>query len=272
MHGASREALVVARAALARVSADGADPAALTAAAEGLFAVVGLLDREGVLRRAIGDPTTTAHARDAMLDRLLAGKVDALALALVKEVTVARWSSARHLVDALEVLAATAVFLAAEKEGRLDRISDELFRFERVVTGSPELRSALTDRALADDRKTALLDGLLEGKADAGTRRLLSALVLHPRGRTLEDGLEQYAALAGDVRSRSIATVTSAVPLDEAQQQRLAQSLTAQLGREVQLQLEVDPTVVGGVLVRVGEEVIDGSTRSRLAEARRALA
>jgi len=272
MHGASREALATARAALARVAGEGADAAALTAAAEGLFSVVGLLDREGSLRRALGDPTTSAPARDALLDGLLAGKIDTLALSLLKEVTAQRWSSARNLVDALEVLAATAVLLAAEKEGRLERVGDELFRFERVVAGSPELRSTLTDRGLATERKSALLDGLLEGKADEATRRLLAALVLAPRGRTLEDGLEQYAALAADVRSRSLATVTSAVPLDDAQQQRLAASLSAQLGREVQLQIEVDPSVVGGVLVRVGDEVIDGSTRSRLADARRALA
>jgi F-type H+-transporting ATPase subunit delta len=253
MQGASREGLKAVRSRLSEVAA-AADAGTLARAAEGLFAVVTLLDREARLRRSLGDPTTDSAAKDALLDGLLGSQLDATALGLVKDVSGQRWSSARNLVDALEIVAATATFLAAETSGELDRVSDELFRFERVLASSPELRATLTDRGLANDRKKALLDGLLEGKA------------------ALEDGLEQFAELAADVRSRSLATVTTAVALDDAQQQRLAASLTAQLGREVQLQLEVDPTVVGGVLVRVGDEVIDGSTRSRLAEARRALA
>jgi len=271
MHGASREALAAVRSRLTSV-ADSTDASALSAAAEGLFAVVVLLDHEGTLRRTLGDPTTDAAAKDALLDGLLGSQLDPTALDLLKQAVAQRWSSPRDLVDALEVLAATATFLVAEKNGELDRVSNELFRFERAVAGAPELRSVLTDRGLAADRKKALLDGLLEGKAAEGTRRLVEALVLSPRGRTLEDGLAEFGDLGAQVRSRSLATVTTAIPLDDAQQQRLTASLSAQLGRQVQLQVDVDPTVVGGVLVRVGDEVIDGSTRSRLAEARRALA
>jgi F-type H+-transporting ATPase subunit delta len=271
MQGASREALKTVRGRLTEV-ASAADAGALARAAEGLFAVVTLLDREARLRRSLGDPTTESAAKDALLDGLLGSQLDATALGLVKDVSAQRWSSPRDMVDALEIVAATAAFLSAESSGELDRVSDELFRFERALASSPELRATLTDRGLANDRKKALLDGLLEGKAADSTRRLVETLVLAPRGRTLEDGLEEFAQLAADVRSRSLATVTTAVALDDAQQQRLAASLSAQLGREVQLQLEVDPTVLGGVLVRVGDEVIDGSTRSRLAEARRALA
>ena len=271
MQGASREALVAVRSRLA-TAAEGADAAALTTAGDGLFAAVVLLDREGGLRRTLGDPTTDAGAKSALLDSLVGGQLDALSLDLLKHTAAQRWSSSRDLVDALEMLAASATLLAAEKSGELDRVGNELFRFGRALAGSPELRATLTDRGLASDRKKALLDGLLEGKAADGTRRLVEALVLTPRGRTIEDGLEAYGDLAADVRSRSVATVTSAVPLDDAQQQRLAASLSAQLGRQVQLQVDVDPSLVGGVLVRVGDEVIDGSTRSRLAEARRALA
>ena len=96
--------------------------------------------------------------------------------------------------------------------------------------------------------------------------------MLTPRGRTLEDGLADYAALAADIRSRSVATVTSAVALDDAQQERLSAALAQSLGRSVQVQVEVDNTMLGGLVVRVGDEVIDGSTLHRLREARRALA
>lgn len=271
MQGPSREALTTVRGHLTEVAA-AVDAADLAATAEGLYALVGLLDREGRLRRTLGDPTVAPEAKDALLDGLLGGQLGAGPLDLLKQAAAQRWSSARHLVDALEVLAATALFLVAEKNDELDRVTDELFRFGRIVTSAPELRATLIDRGLANDRKQALLDGLLEDRAAAVTRRLLSALVLFPRGLTLENGLDHYAGLAADVRSRSLATVTTAVPLDDAQQQRLTASLSAQLGRRVQLQTEVDPTVVGGVLVRVGGELIDGSTSSRLAQARRALA
>ena len=271
MQGASREALIAVRTRLAAV-ADSTDAPALAVAAEGLFGAVALLDREGNLRRTLGDPATDVTAKRSLVHELLHSQLDATSLDLLKDVVAQRWSSARYLVDAVETLAVTATFLVAEKAGELDRVSEELFQVGRAIAGSPELRAVLTDRGLAADRKKALLDGLLDGKASDGTRRLVEALVLAPRGRTLEDGLSDFADLGAAVRSRSLATVTSAVPLDEAQQQRLASSLSSQLGREVQLQVEVDPTVVGGVLVRVGDEVIDGSTRSRLADARRALA
>jgi F-type H+-transporting ATPase subunit delta len=270
MQGASRTSLAAVRARLTAFQG-GSDATTLASVADGLSAVVRLLDREGNLRRTLGDPTVTPHAKGELLDSLLGSQLGAEAMDLLKASCGQRWSSARHLVDGLEVLAVTAVFLVAEKQGELDRVTDELFRFARTVAGEPLLRATLTDRALDNERKKALLDGLLEGKAAAGTRQVVEALVLSPRGRTLEDGLEKYAQLAADVRTRTLATVTTAVPLDDAQRQRLSASLTAQLGREIQLQVEVDPKVVGGVLVRIGDEVIDGSTRHRLAQAGRAV-
>ena len=271
MQGASRTALAAARERLTALSADLPGAAGISGAADGLLAVVRLLDREGSLRRTLGDPTTPAPAKQDLLDGLLGRQIDPLALTVLKDLVAERWSSARDLVDAAEVLGITAVFLVAEADGTLDDVEDELFRFARTVAREPGLRAVLTDRALDPDRKRALIGGLLADKVRPATLRIVDALVLTPRGRTLEDGLEDFAKMAADVRSRTLATVTTAVALDDAQQQRLAASLTRQLGREVQLQVEVDPAVVGGVVVRVGDEVIDGSTRHRLAEARRRL-
>ena len=269
MHGASRAALANARERLTALSAGLPDAAGISGVADGLLAVVRLLDREGSLRRTLGDPTAPAVAKEALLDSLLGSQLDPLALTVLKQAVGARWSSARDLVDAVEVLGITAVFLVAQADGALDEVEDELFRFARTVAREPALRAVLTDRALDVERKRALLAGLLADKVKPATLRVVDALVLTPRGRTLEDGLEDFARLAADVRARTLATVTTAVPLDDAQQQRLAASLTRQLGREVQLQVEVDPSIVGGVVVRVGDEVIDGSSRHRLAEARR---
>ncbi len=271
MQGASREALTAVRERLKALSAEVPDAAGLGDAAEGLLSVVRLLDREGNLRRTVGDPALPAAAKQELVDGLFGSQLEGLPLGLLKDVVAQRWSSPRDLVDGVEVLAVTALFLVAEADGTLDRTEDELFRFARTVSREPELRAVLTDHGLATERKQALLDGLLDGKVTDATKRVTEVLVVTPRGRTLEDGLKEYADLAADVRSRTLATVTTAVPLDDTQRERLAASLSAQLGRAVQLQVEVDPKVVGGVVVHVGDEVIDGSTRHRLAEARRSL-
>ena len=206
MQGASRDALVRVREQLSSLR----DSGDLVAAGEGLLAVVRLLDRETSLRRTLADPTTSANAKNGLLDALLGSQLDGTALQLVKGAAAQRWSRARDLSDAVEELGITALLLVAERDGSLDTVEGELFRVERTIAGSPELRAVLTDRGLDGDRKAALLDGLLEGKATGTTRRIVAQAVLDPRGRTLEDALEGFADLAAAVRSRTLATVTSA--------------------------------------------------------------
>ena len=268
---ASRGALRTARKSLTDLAAELPDAAGISGVSEGLFAVVTLLDRSGQLRRALGDPTTATAAKESLLDSLLGQQLDPLPMRVLKEVVGQRWSSARDLVDAVEVLAVQAAFLVAEADGSLDEVEDELFRFSRIVARDSTLRAALTDRGLPNDRKSALLSGLLTDRARPETLRLVNALVSAPRGRTLEDGLAEYARLAAEIRERSVARVTTAIRLTDAQEERLAAALARTLGRQVQLQVDVDPAVLGGVLVRVGDEVIDGTTRHHLRAARVAL-
>ena len=268
---ASRGALRTARKSLTDLAAELPDAAGISGVSEGLFGVVTLLDRSGQLRRALGDPTTPAPAKESLLDSLLGSQLDPLPMRVLKEAVGQRWSSARDLVDAVEVLAVQAAFLVAEADGSLDEVEDELFRFSRIVARDSTLRAALTDRGLPNDRKGALLSGLLSDRARPETLRLVNALVSAPRGRTLEDGLAEYARLAAEIRERSVARVTTAIRLTDAQEERLAAALARTLGRQVQLQVDVDPAVLGGVLVRVGDEVIDGTTRHHLRAARVAL-
>lgn len=269
---ASREAAATTRARLTELAGGLPDAAGVAGIADGLFAVVTLLDGAGQLRRTLADPTTPAQSKKDLLDNLLRGQLEPLPMQVLQDVVAQRWSGARDMVDGIEVLAVQARFLVAEADGTLDALEDELFRFSRIVARDPQLRAVLTDRALDAERKTALLSGLLDGKVQPATASIITQLVLSPRGRTLEDSLAEYAALAADIRSRSVATVTSAVALDDAQTTRLSEALTRSLGRPVQVQVEVDDAVVGGLVVRVGDEVIDGSTLHRLREARRALA
>ncbi|MET7699480.1 MULTISPECIES: F0F1 ATP synthase subunit delta [unclassified Streptomyces] len=269
-HGASREALAAARERLdALTDNTSVDAAAL---AEELAAVTTLLDREVSLRRVLTDPAQAGEAKAELAGRLFSGQVSGTTADLVAGLVRSRWSQSRDLVDSLEELAAVADLTAAQKTGSLDDVEDELFRFGRIVASNTELRAALTDRSAAKAAKGELLRSLLGGRADATTERLVTRLVTAPRGRSLEAGLESLSKLAADRRNRMVAVVTSAVPLSDVQKQRLGAALAKIYGRHMHLNLDVDPEVVGGMRVQVGDEVINGSIADRLEDAGRRMA
>jgi F-type H+-transporting ATPase subunit delta len=270
MSGASREALATARESLTALTDSTSVDA--TVLADELASVTALLDREVSLRRVLTDPAQPGEAKAELVRRLLGGQVGGPALDLVSGMVRSRWSSSRDLVDATEELADTADLVAAERDGSLDDVEDEIFRFGRTVASSTELRSALTSRTAPVTAKTGLLHSLLGGKARPATERLVTRLVTRPRGRSLEGGLEDLSKLAAGRRDRSVAVVTTAVPLSDRQKQRLGDALAKLYGRRVHLNLDVDPEVLGGMTVRIGDEVIDGTVADRLDEARRRMA
>ncbi|WP_030420955.1 F0F1 ATP synthase subunit delta [Streptomyces sp. SCSIO 75703] len=270
MHGASREALTAARERLdALTDSTSVDAAAL---AEELAAVTALLQREVGLRRVLTDPAQAGEAKATLVQRLLGGQVGGTTADLVSGMVRSRWSQPRDLVDALEELANTADLTAAQRAGALDGVEDELFRFGRIVASDTGLRAALTDQSATTAAKTELLRSLLGGRAHAVTVRLVTRLVTAPRGRSLEAGLESLGKLAADRRNRLVAVVTSAVPLSDGQKQRLGAALAKLYGRPMHLNLDVDPGVVGGIRVQVGDEVINGSLADRLDDAARRMA
>lgn len=270
MNGASREALAAARERLdALTDNTGVDAGSL---ADELAGVTTLLDREVSLRRVLTDPAQSGDAKAELAGRLLSGQVGGEAADLVAGLVRSRWSRSRDLVDSLEVLANTADLTAAQKAGALDDVEDELFRFGRIVASSTELRAALTDRAASASAKSELLRSLLGGRASKATEKLVVRLVTQPRGRSLEQGLESLSKLAAERRGRLVAVVTSAAPLSETQKQRLGSSLAKVYGRPMHLNLEVDPAVLGGIRVQVGDEVINGSIADRIEDAGRRMA
>ncbi|MCF3133754.1 F0F1 ATP synthase subunit delta [Streptomyces olivochromogenes] len=270
MNGASREALAAARERLdALTDTTSAD---VTRLADELAAVTALLDREVSLRRVLTDPAQAGEAKAELVQRLIGGQVSGPAADLVAGMARSRWSQPRDLVDALEELADIADLTAAQKTGKLDDVEDELFRFGRIISSNTELRAALTDRSAAASAKVELLHRLLGGRAQATTERLVTRLVTAPRGRSLESGLESLSKLAAERRDRMVAVVTSAVPLSDPQKQRLGAALAKLYGRAMHLNLDVDPEVVGGIRVQVGDEVINGSLADRLEDAARRMA
>jgi F-type H+-transporting ATPase subunit delta len=281
-HAASRDALAASEQKLLDVVGAAAKPAGRgRAAAKGvgadqlgaeLFSVVRLLDREPGLRRTLGDSSAEQARREDLLSRLLSGKVSEAALQVLVEAVGNRWSTPRELVDGLDELGRTALLVAAEREGRLDTVEDELFRFGRIVAADGELERALTDRTAPADAKRTLIAELLGDKADAVTVQLVEQLVTTPRGRSVVNGLGELAAEAAKRRERSVAYVVAPVPLTDQQEERLSDTLTRIYSRPIALHVEVDPDLRGGLVIKVGDEVIDGSVTGRLDELRRRLA
>ena len=166
---------------------------------------------------------------------------------------------------------AEAIFALAEAEGVADEVEDELFRFARTVEREAELREALTDIRLPAARKRAVIEELLGGKATSQTVNLLAFIVEQGRARELSAIADELLELAAERRRQAVAEVRTAIPLDEEQRERLARALSRATGKQVELRVIVDESVIGGVTARVGDQVFDGSVRRRLELARERL-
>jgi F-type H+-transporting ATPase subunit delta len=249
-----------------------ADTGTLETLTEQLFAVTHLLSGELRLRRALTDTSAQPQQKVVLVDRLLGAQLSAETRSVLDALVTSRWSSGGDLVEATDTMAALTLLALSERAGVADEVEDELFRFGRVLDGQPALRAALIDPQLPAERKVGVLDALLGGKAQVATIRLVSEAVLYPRGRTLDEALESYANLAAVRRARLSAFVRTAVALTDEQTTRLAGILERQHGRPVQLHVEVDPAVVGGFNIQVGDEVVDATIARRLGDARRRFA
>ena len=159
---------------------------------------------------------------------------------------------------------ATALFEVARVEGSLDEVEDELFRFARVLEGNDELRSALTDEAVPAERRRGVVDDLLGDKVSPITANLVALVVSAGRARQLPAIIDRLVRRAAAEHNREVAEVRSAIPLDDDQQSRLAAALANATGKDVEVKVIVDPSVLGGIVAQVGDTVIDGSIRTRL--------
>jgi len=250
---------------------DRAPAAELAKIGDDLFAVLRLLTGEISLRRHLADPSVPAGARSALADRLFQDKIGRSALNVLSDLVSARWSRAGDLLEALEQLARRAVLGVAEKDQSLDEVEDQLFRFGRILDREPQLGSLLVDEGTPADKRAALLREVLGGRVTAVTGTLLEQTVRTPRGRSLDRAAEELSELAAARRDRYVAHVRSAVRLSPDQEHRLAESLRRLYHRPISLQTELDQSLLGGLVVRVGGDLIDGSIAGRIATARRTL-
>ncbi len=268
MRGASAGSLERLTEQLGTAIAGGADAVRV---ADDLFAVSALLRREPSLRRVATDLSLQPAAKADFVRNLLGQQLDEAAMDLVGSAVTQRWAATRDLADALEELGVIAVVKGADRDGQSDALEDELFGFEQLVTEHPDLRDALSDSSRTAVDKHALLDELLGGRATAATVRLVKQAVVSSH-RTVTVAVEHYQKVAAANRNRLVAVVRVAHEMPEADRRRLQGALARQYDRPVHLNVVVDPEVVGGVKVEIGDDVIDGTVASRLDDARRRLA
>jgi F-type H+-transporting ATPase subunit delta len=236
--------------------------------ASDMFAVVDALEGSPTLRRAVTDPGTPESARRALVHGLLDGKVDKAVVDLVAEAATLRWAGGRTFAAALERQALRAQLVTADRRGELEDVEDQLFRFARFVESSPDLRNVLGDRAVDRSRRQELVGELLSGRATESTIVLAKRAVV-ARERTFAQTIEGYVTLAAAQKNRVVATVRVAQPLSDDQRDRLRVALARQVGREVAIQEVIDPDILGGVRVELGDEVFEGTVSDRLEAARR---
>ena len=268
--GSSRQSLVIARGKL-DAAVKGASAATASEISTHLFFAAEIFASNTSLRRAITDPSRDIAAKKALIADLFGTKIGKEASTLISDIAALRWSATKDVIYVLEQLAIEAEASAANINNELDRVQDELFSASRALLDSSELRSALVGGAGAD-LKAQLVTAILSKNASASTVKLVRALVTQRRGRSLEAAFADYLFGLANRRNRLIAVVRTAAPISDAQKVRLSGAIEKQVGQPVRVNIQVDPTILGGVSIKFADELIDASISNRLAHAGRALA
>jgi F-type H+-transporting ATPase subunit delta len=159
---------------------------------------------------------------------------------------------------------AAAMFNVAQAEGNIDTVEDELFRFGRALEGSDALKNTLTDDMVPAAKRQAVVEDLLGGKASATTTQLISFVVGSGRGKDLPAIINKLVERAASSKSKAIAEVRAAIELTDDQKTRLAAALANATGKSVEVKVIIDPSVLGGLVAQIDDQVIDGSVRTRL--------
>jgi len=267
LRGSSAEALQVLG---ERVDKDGITLEQFAELGRDLFGLAELLRREPALRRSLTDVSTPAQAKAALVHGLLDGKAGAAAVDVLAEGAGLRWLAARDLADVLEHLGVIAVVRSAGRPAA-GRLSDELFTVGQLVNDNADLRIALSDPARSREDKGGLLRQLLDGRALPATVTLTEQ-ALAGSFRSVHAAITEFQKVAAATQGEGVALVRTARDLSDAERSRLADALSAQYGRPVHLNVEVEPALLGGLRVEIGDDVIDGTVAARLDNARRKLA
>jgi F-type H+-transporting ATPase subunit delta len=239
--------------------------------ASDLFTILTVLSTSIGVRRALTDNARDVSAKAELISNLFGKNISSQAQALLASASALRWSNPGEIADAIENLAVQAESACADKNGELEKVESQLFDFAQVLRANPELRQALNTSADTDQSKVSLLEAIVNGKYLTSTINLLRRVVTLRRGRSIDATLAAYAHYVSTRKDQVVAHVKSAVELSDSQLAKLVSTLSKQVGKNVRINLEIDPKVLGGISIRYADDVIDGTVVNRLAEAGRAL-
>jgi F-type H+-transporting ATPase subunit delta len=273
MAGVSSESLAAALASL-----EAKLPNASLQLAKELFGILGTVDSSAGLRRALTDPSRSGDEKSALVKRLFGGNVSADAAQIASGLAGSRWASARDIGDALETLAATVVIAVAENKSAvsasgitgLETLENDLFSFSQAVESNHEVQRALSEPQASPAAKIALAEKLVPGASEEA-KVLIAQAVTQPRGLKVTRLVRRFAELAAKRQQRWIAVVSVTRPLTEAQTSRLQAALNGLYGRDLKINMNVDPALIGGIRIQVGDEVVDASVAARLGQLHRQL-
>ena len=246
------------------------DNRALSTVSAELVSVAKMLEREMVVTRHLTVPAEDAAPRVRLLERLVSGEVADPTLDVLRAAVSERWSANADLVDAIEHVSRQALLEVAEREDQVDEVEEQLFRFSRILDAQPRLGILLGDYSAPAEGRIALLSKVLDSSSGSVNKiaiALLSQTVELLRGEPAEEAMKFLAEVAVARRGEVVAQVGAAAELSDAQRTRLTEVLSRIYGHPVTVQLEIDPELLGGLLISVGDEVVDGTLSSRLATA-----
>lgn len=272
MHAASRDSLADQVAAF-QASGVSLDSLTLNSLGDDLTAVAEVLVGQLLLRKHLAEPVDESEqsAKVALADAVFASKIGRPALDAVRGAVVARWSNPSDLITAVEHIARLAYLERADRDGQIDDVEDQLFRVSRLLDAEPRLSALLSDTGAPAAGRVALLKNVLAGRSNLIATSLLAQTIRLLRGKRAEVAVLEVAELSAARRNESVAHVKAAALISDAQTQRLAQVLGQIYGRTIAVQLDVDPELLGGLVITVGDEEIDGSLSARLTAAALAL-
>ncbi|OBB94891.1 F0F1 ATP synthase subunit B/delta [Mycobacterium sp. 852002-30065_SCH5024008] len=270
MRSASRQAVVSLVERFGDIAKD-LDNKALSTVSGELVSVAEMLDREIVVTRYLTVPAEDATPRVRLIERLVSGKVSDATLDVLRLAVSERWSANSDLIDAIEHISRQALLEVAEREDKVDDVEDQLFRFSRILDAQPRLAILLGDYGVPVEGRVGLLRNVLDsasGRVNPIVVSLLTHTVQLLRGRSAEEAVQFLAQVAVARRGEIVAQVSAAAEPSDAQRSRLTDVLGRIYGHRVTVQLEIDAELLGGLLISVADEVIDGTLASRLAAAK----
>ena len=263
MGSATRVALEAARRALGSLEITDA-----LEAGQQLFSAGRVVGDSAQLRSALADPSVAASEKTAVIDSLFSS-FGTSARELLSGLVASRWSTQDQLLAGIEEIGIRAIARSAPSGLSIE---SELFAFGAAVSSNAELELAVGSKLGSNSAKAALVGALLKDKSSAQSLAILNHLVQQPRGRRIGGLIRTAASIVADQAGLAVATITSAAPISAAQVDRLRVGLSKSYGRDLEVNLVVDPSIVGGIRVQVGDDVIDGSVSTRINELRLKLA